>query len=256
MPCWGSDSWRTAPARRPSTRDKGSLVHGVLEKLLRPHLRSAHAPGIGPDTPWTSDDIGQALALLEADADALTKQGLTGREVLWAAQLARLRRSLARVLAHDSALRRELRSAPVAVEAAFGRANVPYLEVELPTQGVVPFAGFIDPDRRHRRRRALVVVGYKTGRSYGYDAIPKHPNATAEPDLLGRGRKLQLLLYELAARQLQGLPAAEVQAWFWFVELGALRRGGPVSADQLEVDLGPPQPDGLAAAQAAEGDQV
>lgn len=212
-------------------RDKGNLVHGVLEKLLRPHLRSAHAPGIAPDTSWTAADIDRAVALLEADADVLTKQGLTGREVLWTAQLARLRRSLVRVLAHDSALRRELRSTPVAVEAAFGRQDVPRLEIVLPTQGSVPFAGSIDRIDV-TDHGSLVVVDYKTGKGHGYDSIPKHPHATPEPELLDRGRKLQLLLYGLAARKLQGLPEAEVQAWFWFVELGALRRGGPVSAGQ------------------------
>jgi ATP-dependent helicase/nuclease subunit B len=212
-------------------RDKGTLVHGVFEALLRPHLRTDAAPGISPDTAWSPDDIAEALRLLDADAAALAAHGLTGREVLWTAQLARLRRSVVRVLAHDSVLRRERRSTPVAVEAAFGRNGVENLVVELPTQGAVSFAGYVDRIDL-TETGGLVVVDYKTGQGYGYDAIPKHTKPDPDADLVDRGRKLQLLLYGLAARQLQGLPDADVQAWFWFVELGALHRGGPVTAAQ------------------------
>ncbi len=212
-------------------RDKGTLFHQVLETFIAGHLPTSTSPGISPDTPWTAADIAAAATLLEDRAGALTALGLTGREVLWTAQLARLRRSLVRVLAHDSALRKQRRSTPVAVEAAFGRDGDAPLVVELPTQGQVPFNGKIDRVDA-TEAGGLVVVDYKTGHGYGYDTIPKltHPDAGA--DLVDRGRKLQLLLYGLAARQLRGLPDAEVQAWFWFVEQGDLHRGGPITAAQ------------------------
>ena len=212
-------------------RDKGTLVHGVLEALLADRLGTVDTPGIGPDTAWSAADLIQATALLEADAAALTERGLTGREVLWTAQLARLRRALVRVLATDSGLRRERRSWPIAVEAAFGRQEAEPLIVTLPNQGPVTFAGYIDRIDA-TEAGGLVVVDYKTGGGYGYDAIPKHTKPDAEADLVDRGRKLQLLLYGLAARQLQGLPDAEVQAWFWFVEQGDLHRGGLVDTAQ------------------------
>jgi ATP-dependent helicase/nuclease subunit B len=213
-------------------REKGTLVHGVLEALIADHLGTVQTPGITPDTAWTAAEIAGAIALLETDAAALTERGLTGREVLWTAQLARLRRALVRVLAHDSTLRRERRSWPIAVEAAFGRKGVDPLVVELPTQGQVPFAGYIDRIDA-TETGALVVVDYKTGSgSYGYDKIPRHTNPDPTADLVDRGRKLQLLLYGLAARQLQGLPDAEVHSWFWFVEQGDLHRGGAVDPYQ------------------------
>jgi len=212
-------------------RDKGTLVHGVLEALVTDRLGTVQTPGIEPDTAWSATDLIHATQLLEADAAALTERGLTGREVLWTAQLARLRRALVRVLATDSSLRRERRSWPIAVEAAFGRQDAEPLIVNLPSQGPVAFAGYIDRIDA-TKAGGLVVVDYKTGGGYGYDAIPKHTKPDAEADLVDRGRKLQLLLYGLAARQLQGLPEAEVQAWFWFVEQGDMRRGGPVDSAQ------------------------
>ena len=95
----------------------------------------------------------------------------------------------------------------------------------------MPFTGSIDRVDR-TDDGDLVVIDYKTGSGRGYDAIPKHPSLDEAADLVDRGKKLQLLLYGLAARQLQGLPEAAVQAWFWFVEQGALQRGGPIGAHQ------------------------
>jgi ATP-dependent helicase/nuclease subunit B len=214
-------------------REKGGLVHRVLEALVAGHLGSTAVPGIAPDTVWSKGDIAGAITLLETEAAALTERGLTGREVLWTAQLARLRRALARILAHDSILRRERRAWPIAVEAAFGRKGADDLVVDLASQGPVSFAGYIDRIDA-TEAGGLVVVDYKTGSGYGYDAIPRHTRPDPNADLVDRGRKLQLLLYGLAARQLQGLPDAEVQAWFWFVEQGDLHRGGPVTALQEE----------------------
>jgi len=212
-------------------REKGTLFHGVLEALIAGHLGTKDTPGITPDTAWSAADIARARTLLEADAAALTERGLTGREVLWTAQLAQLQRVLVRVLAHDSTLRRQRRSWPIAVEAAFGRKGVEPLVVELPTRGPVPFPGYIDRIDA-TEAGSLVVIDYKTGSGYGYDAIPKHTKPDPTADLVDRGRKLQLLLYGLAARQLVGLPNAVVQAWFWFVDKGDLHRGGLVDQQQ------------------------
>ncbi|MFC3688582.1 PD-(D/E)XK nuclease family protein [Aquipuribacter hungaricus] len=212
-------------------RDKGTLVHDVLETLVRSRLPEDGTAGLDPQQEWTPEDVAEAVALLEAKAADLTQRGLTGREILWAAQLSRLRRTLLRILAVDSDLRRSRRSTPVATEAAFGRDGADPLVVTLPRQGQVPFTGSIDRVDR-TDDGDLVVIDYKTGSGSGYDAIPKHPSLDEAADLVDRGKKLQLLLYGLAARQLEGLPEAAVQAWFWFVEQGALQRGGPVGAHQ------------------------
>lgn len=211
-------------------RDKGDLVHDVLEEFFGAHLGTVGQPGRPPEQAWTTADVRAAQALLEQRAAELEVQGLTGRPVLWQAQLARLRRAIARVLAVDSRLRQERRSWPIAVEAAFGRQDVPELVVRLDEQGCVPFAGYIDRIDA-TADGGLVVLDYKTGAGSGYDAIPERAKPKPGADLVDRGRKLQLLLYALAARQLQQTPQAPVEAWYWFVEKGDLQRGAPVGSE-------------------------
>ena len=220
-----------ASADSIDARDKGTLVHKVLEQVFGPHVGKPDVPGIAPETPWSKDDLAVAVELLEAEAHGLEARGLTGREVLWQAQLSRLRRALRRILDTDSQLRAMRGSWPIHVEAAFGRDGADPLVIELPTQGRVPFAGYIDRVDG-TASGDLIVTDYKTGKAYGYDEIPKLGKVGSEPDLIDRGRKLQLVLYALAARAVSDRPDAQVDAYFWFVEQGDLHRGGIVNDAQ------------------------
>ena len=214
-------------------RDKGTLVHGVLEQLFRVHLGKPDAHGIEPQTPWTTDDLAVAVELLEADARDLEARGLTGRKVLWTAHLARLRRTLRAILGSDTQLRATRRSWPIDVEAAFGRHGVEPLFIALDSQGPVAFSGSIDRIDA-TESGDLIVTDYKTGKGNGYDAIPEPGKAKSAIDLIDRGRKLQLVLYALAAQALYNLPEAQVEAYFWFVEQGELHRGGVVDEVQIK----------------------
>ena len=211
-------------------RDKGTLVHSVLEQVFRTHLGTTDTPGIEPETPWSAADVAVALDLLETKARALDALGLTGREVVWQAQLSRLRRALRLILGIDSELRAERGSWPIEVEADFGRRGAAPLVLDLPTQGRVPFPGSVDRIDA-TRSGGLIVTDYKTGGDYGYDDIPKLGKAGkggTDVDLIERGSKLQLVLYSLAARNLYNLPNAQVEAYYWFVDQGDLHRGGTV----------------------------
>jgi len=177
--------------------------------------------------------VAVALDLLETEARALEDRGLTGREVVWQAQLSRLRRALRLILGIDSELRAERGSWPIEVEADFGRRGADPLVLDLPTQGRVPFPGSVDRIDA-TRSGGLIVTDYKTGGGYGYDDIPKLGKAGSEVDLIDRGRKLQLVLYSLAARDLYNLPKAQVEAYYWFVDQGDLHRGGIVDDDQAQ----------------------
>jgi hypothetical protein len=117
----------------------------------------------------------------------------------------------------------------VAVEDPFGRHDQPPLVLALEVAGPVSFSGSIDRvDATYDGR--LIVVDYKTGKGYGYDNIPAEFTPVDGADLVDRGRKLQLMLYALAARNRHGDADTPVQSWFWFVEQGALRRGKSVTA--------------------------
>ena len=218
-------------------RTRGSLVHRVLERVMLDALQDEGPPprpGREPDRGWAAEEIARAHAFLEEESAALEAQGVTGRPLLWQAHKARLRRQIARILQVDSRRRAERRTTPIALEAAFGRPDehtgrdVPPLVLQLPQSGEVSLAGFIDRVDR-AEDGAVIVTDYKTGKDFGYDRIPavgaKPPK---ESDIVDRGRKLQLVLYGLAARRDFGRGTAPVEAYYWFVEQGDLHRGGPV----------------------------
>jgi ATP-dependent helicase/nuclease subunit B len=229
-------------------RRKGTLVHEVLERLLAESLPADGTPrrlGRAPEHAWTLEEISDAHALLEEESALLEAQGVTGRPLLWKAHKARLRRQLTRILQVDSRKRAERRATPIALEAAFGRRDertdrdVPPLVLDLPRSGEVALAGFIDRVDR-AADGTVIVTDYKTGKGYGYERIPavgaKLPD---DPDMVDRGRKLQLVLYGLAARRDFGHDTAPVEAYYWFVEQGELHRGGPVdpTAEQRLLDV-------------------
>ena len=67
-------------------------------------------------------------------------------------------------------------------------------------------------DRVEATAEGAAVVDYKTGSTASFDAI------TRGEDRLDHGRKLQLGIYGLAARQLvNDDPSADVEAMYWFV---------------------------------------
>lgn len=210
-------------------RDRGTLVHRALERFLVGHLPVRGRGPRDPDAAWSPEEVASAQAVLAEEAAALEQTGATGRPVLWRAELAGLRRTLARVLAEDSAMRRRCRSWPVAVEMDFGRDGAAPLRLTLDDGREVTFAGSVDRVDRTEDGR-LLVIDYKTGKGYGFDAIPKLSAMTPEADLTDRGRKIQLTLYALAAEDALGAPTD--RAFYWFVELPRTRRGGRVDETQ------------------------
>jgi ATP-dependent helicase/nuclease subunit B len=213
-----------------STR-RGSLVHDVLEQFFGAHLGTLTSPGRRPDAAWGSPDVRRVHELFDGAATALEAQGQTGRPLLWKAERARLHRQLARILAVDSRLRARRRSWPISVELAFGRDGEPSLDLRLPTAGTVSFAGYVDRVDVTDNGE-LVVLDYKTGKGFGYEAIPLLDKPDEQADLVDRGRKLQLVLYALAAQQRYGPPARAISSYYWFVELGAVQRGATIGSQE------------------------
>lgn len=210
---------------------RGSLVHEVLERFFTDHIGTLTQPGRAPDLAWSPADVERAREMLDAEAALLEAQGRTGRPLLWKAERARLHRSLARILSVDSRLRARRRSWPIAVELPFGRDGAPALVLDLPVSGSVAFAGSVDRVDATEGGE-LIVVDYKTGKGKGYEAIPLLDKPHEAADLVDRGRKLQLVLYALAAQRDYGPPVRPASAYYWFVELGAVHRGAPIGSHE------------------------
>jgi len=202
--------------------ERGSAVHSVLERLVRAAIEAGKAPA----EPWSQAEHARAQQMLAEQADRMLAEGKAGRAVPWAVQVERGRRQLRQVLVADDAYRAARGAVPRDVEHAFGRDDQPPLVLKLPG-GPVRLAGSIDRVDETSDGE-LVVIDYKTGKSKNYEAFPRDDDAAAGADLTDRGKKLQLPLYALAARQGYGDDATPVAAYYWFVDEEDARRGGPV----------------------------
>jgi ATP-dependent helicase/nuclease subunit B len=203
-------------------RDRGSLVHEVLERFMAESLDTP------PGQPWTAADHARMREHVLEVAARYEEEGRTGRPLLWEAELGRLVRRLEHVLEVDSGARASAGVHPVGIELAFGidapdgAPGAPPVAFVTGSGRQVTFRGMIDRVDRDPATGRLVVLDYKTGRDDGYSGIDR--------DITAAGRHLQLVIYGEAARQHYG--GGDVEAYFWFVELGssAKRVGGPIGA--------------------------
>jgi ATP-dependent helicase/DNAse subunit B len=169
-------------------RDRGDLVHAVLESTFRTLAEQKTLPLTRASLPGALETLDAAFAAACADAE---RRGLTGLPALWAGEQARLRQELRAALEAEAGDAAGWR--PARFELAFGiegREGVgPALVYQLPDGTALRIRGQIDrvdvaPDGRRAR-----VLDYKTGRV----------RSPRTPDRLARGRALQLPLYRLAA---------------------------------------------------------
>ena len=182
-------------------RDRGTLIHDVLETFLSTHPRSA------PEQPWSPAERAELRATGDAACDEAERLGLTGRAVLWAIDRARILRELDRFLDTDELVRRERGLVPEAFEAGFGSPGdeLPAVQFPLSTGTTVAFRGRIDRVDRDRDGNRE-VFDYKTG-----TATVTSDDLLDDP--VGGGTRLQLAVYALAVRAREGQP---VRASYWF----------------------------------------
>jgi len=174
-------------------RDRGSLVHAVLERYVAERI--AGAPR----------SLERLLDIAEQYMDEAAAGGFVGKALLWRLDRAAILRDLRLFHAEEGDLE------PLGVELAFGDddGDQPPVAVELADGRRVLFRG-----RADRVDRApdgeLVVSDYKTGKQ---TSIAK-PGRGVDP--LDRGRRLQLPLYAIAARHAFGAHD-RVLARYWMV---------------------------------------
>jgi hypothetical protein len=182
--------------------------------------------------PWTAADHARMRTHVLDVAARYEDEGRTGRPLLWEAELGRLMRRLEHILEVDSRERATAGVHPVGIELSFGiEAGVggpasPPVAFVTGSGRQVTFRGMIDRVDRDPATGRLVVLDYKTGRDDGYAGIDR--------DITAAGRHLQLVIYGEAARQHYG--GEDVEAYFWFVELGssAKRVGGTIGAAERD----------------------
>jgi RecB family exonuclease len=216
---------RPEQIERLSPRDRGSLVHAVLERFLREEVARPADERIRPGADWSDERVGRLHAIADEVCREYEARGLTGRTLLWELDRATVHRELERFLAVDTEHRRTSGAVPEAVEFAFGGEGEVPVEVGLPGGRGVRFRGVADRLDRSADGRAW-VIDYKTGSGDAFKSLESG-------DPVARGTKLQLPMYGLAARARFG--PGPVHASYWF-----LSRTGPIDGSQIGYDLDEP----------------
>ena len=216
-----------------SPLDRGALVHSVLERFIHEATQAGEVPQ--PEHPW---DEAQSRLLMDIASDQCRdaeERGSTGKSLLWEMSRAEIQGDLRAFLDEDSKMRREYGVSPHATELAFGTVpyasenaeTPPHVEWSHPDVGTLRFRGVIDRIDTSPNGEVALVIDYKTGGAGVYRGMKKDP--------VDRGRRLQLPVYGLAARQHVG-EDVEVLAAYWFIST----RGGfvmlpdpPVPLDEL-----------------------
>ena len=215
---------------RISPLQRGSIVHRILERWLTEAIDDGAVPA--PGDPWPEPWRIRLTELGHEECKRLADRGLVGRQLYWSYDRGQILADLVRFLEFDDDRRAGHRSRPAAAELGFG----------MPHSHDGPVTIDIGDNRSLRIRGSidridvtdaggLLVVDYKTGSTRGYEKLgPDDP-------ALG-GRRLQLVLYGLAARRLQeSSGAADDYGAYWFVSAkGAFREVGyPTGSARRQV---------------------
>ena len=208
---------RPEDIQRISARDRGSLVHEVLERFIGTQVARPRSQRIRPDQRWSADDAATLDTITDQVFAEYEQQGLTGRALLWELDRAAIRRDLQAFLVADDLYRSRAGVVPEQVELAFGPGRGEPVTIDLARGRRLTFKGFADRVDLADDGRA-VVVDYKTGSARPYEDL-------AEQNPVSRGTKLQLPIYGLAARSRFG--EVPVRSQYWFIsERGGFRTVG------------------------------
>lgn len=205
------------PVEGMDARQRGSLIHGVLEAVYR-QLGSE-------DVRISPDNLGRALAVLDevaAEVFAAAPETFSFRQSpLWQQEQNALHHQIAQLIRRDFAggidnpISKNLSSGerrPYRLEVPFGLHGATAVSIPLDDSTSVRVTGIID--RLDRVGNSVIVIDYKSGST----RIP-----LAE---LQEGRNFQMMAYVLAARQIldrdpaPDAPDTVVGGLFWHTSTG------------------------------------
>jgi RecB family exonuclease len=186
--------------------ERGNLIHRALERFIDEAIEGGHLPA--PAQPWRREDHERLRGIGEELCDQAEASGLTGRPLFWQRDRLKILADLDRFLIADDHHRASRGATPIAAELPFGRRGEAPLDYPLPDGRTVPLRGMAD--RVDLGADGTIhVLDYKTGKTDPYRGL-----STEDPHQ--GGRRLQLAVYGLAARQSLGEPDARVRADYWF----------------------------------------
>ena len=195
-----------------SALERGSLLHTILERFIKSAQEQGTIPP--PDQSWTDDHGRNLFKIADQAFQEAEQRGVTGKPLLWELVRDEMVSDLERFLKEDAKLRKKQGVSPHAVESVFGftgdedSATLDSVEWSSARTGTLRFRGFIDRIDLSPSGDTALVLDYKSGKTNAYANMDKDP--------VQRGKRLQLPVYGLAARQLLG-DAVDIKVAYWFV---------------------------------------
>lgn len=195
------DSWTI------DRREKGTLIHEVLDRFFRELQQSGRPAGGEPYTGADRALLGSIAADCFADAE---RKGLTGHPLVWENGRAAMLEDLHTFLDSETQWRAEGGLTPTYFEQAFGTLEAgAWPPVEVNAGGLVlRFRGYIDRIDVDAAGAAAHVFDYKTGGARSYAKLAEDPVLA--------GTHVQLAVYTRAVRAQLGADA-RVGGAYWFV---------------------------------------
>ena len=203
--------------------DRGLLVHAILKRFIREARDGGTVPE--PGESWDEGHRGLLDAVADREFRDAERHGVTGKALLWEMARTEIRRDLHAFLGADSKIRADHGVSPYAAELSFGMPNSEFPTLEWNN---LRFRGVIDRIDVSPDGKTALVLDYKTGGTWGYTNMDNDP--------VGRGTRLQLPVYALAAQQMLG-SGVDVKAAYWFVSSSGkfvTRPRSPVGLDEMQ----------------------
>jgi RecB family exonuclease len=210
--------------------EKGSLIHGILERFFREVAASGRPE---PGAAYGPKDVRRMEAIAAEEFESAAARGVIGHPLVWDNERAVILADLRTLLGLDAEQRAAGGWRPAHLEQGFGMGETvwPPVTVTLPGGRSVVLRGVID--RVDRAGGGFRVIDYKTGK--------ESKTEVSVANGLDSGRAVQLALYARAVRdreRAEGRPAPEVSALYWFCTTrGNFRQRQMMAGDDTDAAL-------------------